>query len=180
MPFAGHPTLGSAKAWLDARGAVPAKGLVVQECAAGLVRVRVAEGRMAFEAPPSIRYEAVTEELLDRVAKDLEIPRADILDFSWLVNGPRWLGVRLGPAEAVLALRPDPEKLDDLEIGLIGPHAAGSESQFEVRAFFGGEAAWEDPATGRLNAGFAQWLPIQALLPRTMWPPRGRCSAAEA
>jgi PhzF family phenazine biosynthesis protein len=165
LPFAGHPTLGSAKAWLGAGGIVPANGLVVQECAAGLVRVRVSEGRMAFEAPPLTRYEAVTEEDLHRVAKALEIPRADILDSSWLVNGPRWLGVRLGSAEAVLALRPDPGKLDDLEIGVVGPHAAGSESQFEVRAFFGGEVVWEDPVTGSLNAGFAQWLTDTGIAP---------------
>ncbi|RAX51264.1 phenazine biosynthesis protein PhzF [Arthrobacter sp. AQ5-05] len=165
LPFAGHPTLGSAKAWLDASGTVPANGLVVQECAAGLVRVRVADGRMAFEAPPLTRYEAVAEKDLDRVAKVLDIPRADILDSSWLVNGPRWLGVRLASAEAVLGLRPDPGKLGDLEIGVIGPYAAGSETQFEVRAFFGGEAVWEDPVTGSLNAGFARWLTDTGVAP---------------
>ncbi|GAA1863750.1 hypothetical protein GCM10009715_08740 [Paeniglutamicibacter psychrophenolicus] len=161
----GIAPLGSAKAWLDACGIVPANGLVVQECPAGLVRVRVADGRMAFEAPPLTRYEAVAEKDLDRAAKALDISRADILDSSWLVNGPRWLGVRLASAEAVLGLRPDPGKLNDLEIDVIGPHAAGSETQFEVRAFFGGEAVWEEPVTGSLNAGFAQWLTDTGIAP---------------
>lgn len=171
LPFAGHPTLGSAKAWLDAGGvarpAVGARagGTVVQECAAGLVAVRIDGDLMAFEAPPLTRYKAVAEADLQRIAAVLKIPRGRILDSSWLINGPRWIGVRLASSEEVLALRPDPGKLDDLEIGVVGPHAPGSETHFEVRAFFGGDAVWEDPVTGSLNAGLARWLTDTGMAP---------------
>lgn len=165
LPFAGHPTLGSAKAWLDAGGTVGPGGQIVQECGAGLVRVRVDGDVMAFEAPPLTRYEAVEESALHRIADVLGIARAQILDSSWLVNGPRWIGVRLASSDVVLALRPDPAKLDDLEIGVVGPCGAGSETQFEVRAFFGGDAVWEDPVTGSLNAGLARWLTDTGIAP---------------
>lgn len=158
LPFAGHPTLGSARAWLESGGTVGRSGVIMQECEAGLVPVRVTDDRLAFEAPPLTRYEAIDESRLQRVASVLGVRREHILDSSWIVNGPRWMGIRLASAQAVLALRPDPNLLDDLEIGVVGPHAPGAETQFEVRAFFGGDAVWEDPVTGSLNAGLARWM----------------------
>lgn len=158
LPFAGHPTLGSARAWLESGGTVGRSGVIMQECEAGLVPVRVTDDRLAFEAPPLTRYEAIDESRLQRVASVLGVRREHILDSSWIVNGPRWMGIRLASAQEVLALRPDPNLLDDLEIGVVGPHAPGAETQFEVRAFFGGDAVWEDPVTGSLNAGLARWM----------------------
>ncbi|SEE90137.1 phenazine biosynthesis protein PhzF family [Arthrobacter alpinus] len=158
LPFAGHPTLGSARAWLDSGGAVSPDGVVVQECAAGLVSIRVSGDRFAFQAPPLTRYEAVDESHLQRIADVLGIRREEILDSSWIVNGPRWIGIRLHSAQDVLELRPDPAQLGDLEIGVVGPYGPEATAQFEVRAFFGGDAVWEDPVTGSLNAGLARWL----------------------
>ncbi|MCQ1948130.1 PhzF family phenazine biosynthesis protein [Arthrobacter sp. zg-Y1116] len=158
LPFAGHPTLGSAKAWLDAGGSPRLDGTLIQECAAGLIPIRVAEDQLAFEAPPLSRYEPVDEPLAQRIAAILGIPRENIRDASWLVNGPRWIGVRLSSAQEVLSLQPDPAKAGDLEIGVVGPHEPTEETQFEVRAFVGGDPVWEDPVTGSLNAGLARWL----------------------
>jgi len=158
LPFAGHPTLGSACAWLEAGGQPKDGGLIVQECAAGLVTVRIEDHRLAFKAPPLTRYEPVEESLVHRIALALRIPRESILDSSWLVNGPEWIGIRLSSAQAVLALQPDLGDLGTLFIGAVGPHAPGSEAQFEVRAFVGGDPVWEDPVTGSLNAGLARWL----------------------
>lgn len=158
LPFAGHPTLGSAKAWLDAGGSTGPDGMVIQECAAGLIPVRVADGHMAFEAPPLTRYGPVEESLVHRIALILGISREQIIDASWLVNGPKWIGVRLSSAREVLGLRPDPGKLGDLEIGVVGPFEPEGESQFEVRAFIGGDPVWEDAVTGSLNAGLARWM----------------------
>ncbi|UWX97393.1 PhzF family phenazine biosynthesis protein [Arthrobacter zhaoxinii] len=158
LPFAGHPTLGSAKAWLDAGGVIRPGGTLVQECAAGLIPVRVEEGQLAFEAPPLTRYEPVDEPLTSRIAEILGIPRENILDASWLVNGPQWIGVRLSSAREVLSLQPDPGKAGDLEIGVVGPHESTEETRFEVRAFVGGDPVWEDPVTGSLNAALARWL----------------------
>lgn len=158
LPFAGHPTLGSAKAWLEAGGSVGADGFVTQECAAGLVRVRFSGNHLAFEAPPLTRYEAVAEEDIQRIAAALKLPRTEVLASSWLVNGPRWIGIRLSSAADVLALQPNPAAFGDLAIGVVGPYAPGSESHFEVRAFLGDDAVWEDPVTGSLNAALARWL----------------------
>jgi PhzF family phenazine biosynthesis protein len=158
LPFAGHPTLGSASAWLAAGGAARNEGTVVQECGAGLVTVRAEGRRFAFAAPPLTRYGPVDEALVVRIASAMRIPRAHIVGASWLVNGPEWIGVRLHSAREVLALQPDPAALGSLCVGVVGPHPAGHETQFEVRAFVGGDAVWEDPVTGSLNAGLARWL----------------------
>lgn len=158
FPFAGHPTLGSAHAWLEAGGTPRGDGTVVQECAAGLVRVKRDAGRLAFAAPPLTRTGPVAGPDLDRIAAGLRVPREALLDSSWLVNGPDWIGVLLESAEQVLAVRPDYTAMAGLKVGLIGPHPAGSEVDFEVRTFIPGEAAAEDPVTGSFNAGAAQWL----------------------
>lgn len=158
LPFAGHPTLGSAKAWLDAGGTPKSGGTLVQECAAGLIPVRAEGDLLAFEAPPLARYEPVDEPLTCRIAAVLGIPRSAILAASWLVNGPQWIGVRLSSAQEVLSLEPDPAKAGDLEIGVVGPQNSTAETQFEVRAFVGGDPVWEDAVTGSLNAGLARWL----------------------
>ncbi|XAS64082.1 PhzF family phenazine biosynthesis protein [Micrococcaceae bacterium Sec5.8] len=158
FPFAGHPTLGSAHAWLEAGGIPRGDGTVVQECAAGLVRVKRDAGRLAFAAPPLTRTGPVAGPDLDRIAAGLRVPREALLDSSWLVNGPDWIGVLLESAEQVLAVRPDYTAMAGLKVGVIGPHPAGSEVDFEVRTFIPGDAAAEDPVTGSFNAGAAQWL----------------------
>jgi PhzF family phenazine biosynthesis protein len=157
LPFAGHPTLGTCHAWLDAGGTPARDGTVVQQCAAGLIRIRRAAGRLAFAAPPLIRSGPVDEPLVRHIAKVLGIDRDDIADAEWADNGPGWVAVLLGSAEAVLALRPG---ISDLDLGVVGPYPPGSPQAFEVRAFTpklaGG--ADEDPVTGSLNASLAGWL----------------------
>lgn len=158
LPFAGHPTLGTAHAWLAAGGRPRMPGRVVQQCGAGLVPVRVDGDRLAFAAPPLTRYEPLPADLLARITAGLGLQRADVLDASWLVNGPQWVGLRLASAEQVLALRLNPAGLAGMDLGVVGPYPDGAEAQFEVRALLPGEAIAEDPVTGSLNAGLAQWL----------------------
>ena len=158
FPFAGHPTLGSAHAWLEAGGIPREDGMLVQECGAGLVRVKRDGGRLAFAAPPLTRSGPVAEADLACIAAGLRMPREALLDASWLVNGPEWIGVLLESAELVLAIRPDYAAMAGLKVGVIGPHPAGSGDDFEVRTFIPGDAAAEDPVTGSFNAGAAQWL----------------------
>jgi PhzF family phenazine biosynthesis protein len=158
LPFAGHPTLGTCHAWL-AMGGRPRGGgdAIVQECAAGLVKIRRADGQLAFAAPPLIRGGPVDEADVERVARLLGIARDEIVDSQWADNGPGWVAVMLRDAEAVLALRPT--SLEDMEIGVVGPHPDGAEAAWELRAFmnFNGVPV-EDPVTGSLNASVAQWL----------------------
>lgn len=155
LPFAGHPTLGTCHAWLESGGRARIQE-VVQECGAGLVRLRRTEAGLAFAAPPLRRSGPVAEDLLLRVAAMLNLDRTAIVDASWLVNGPPWIGVLLESAEAALAVRPG---VVDAEIGIAGLYPPGSPESMEVRAFFplGGSTA-EDPVTGSLNAALAQWL----------------------
>ncbi|WP_354216989.1 MULTISPECIES: PhzF family phenazine biosynthesis protein [unclassified Arthrobacter] len=158
FPFAGHPTLGSAHAWLEAGGVPKQDGVLVQECGAGLVCVKRDGGRLAFAAPPLTRTGPVAEADMARIAQGLRLPRHELLDASWLVNGPQWIGVLLESAGQVLGIRPDFGALDDLNVGVIGPHTGDTGSDYEVRTFIPGDAAAEDPVTGSFNAGAAQWL----------------------
>jgi PhzF family phenazine biosynthesis protein len=165
LPFAGHPTLGSAHAWLAAGGVPRDSGVLVQECAAGLVRLRVSEGAIAFAAPPRQRTGPVDEATLARAAAALGLAREEILGHEWADNGPGWLALRLESAERVLAIRPESARLGGLAVGVVGPHPAGAECAFEVRAFIPDAGVAEDPVTGSLNAGIAQWLIGAGLAP---------------
>lgn len=158
FPFAGHPTLGSAHAWLQAGGVPQSDGYLVQECAAGLVRIKRDGGRLAFAAPPLTRSGPVDAAVRRQLADALRLPASGILDASWLVNGPEWIGVLLESAAQVLALEPDRAAMGDLKVGVIGPHEPGAGADFEVRTFLPGDAMAEDPVTGSFNAGAAQWL----------------------
>jgi PhzF family phenazine biosynthesis protein len=156
LPFAGHPTLGSCHAWLEAGGRSRQPGVVTQQCGAGLIDIRVGTDGLAFAAPPLVRSGPVDEELARRVAAMLGISRADIVDLQWADNGPGWIAVLLASAEAVLAIQPQP---GDLDVGIAGPHQPGGPAAFEVRAFFPGNGVtYEDPVTGSFNASLAQWL----------------------
>jgi PhzF family phenazine biosynthesis protein len=157
LPFAGHPTLGSAHAWLEAGGVAHGDDEVVQECGAGLVRIRRGE-TLAFEAPPLLRSGPVDDADRRTVVRALAIDDDDVVDLAWVDNGPGWVGVLLRDAGAVLALEPDPGVFGDLDIGVVGPHPEGSECAVEVRAFCPGLGVVEDPVTGSLNASLAQWL----------------------
>lgn len=176
LPFAGHPTLGSCHAWLEAGGRPRDPALVVQECGVGLVRIgRSPEGaRLSFAAPPLKRSGPLEEQEVRLIARGLGIARSDIVAHAWCDNGPNWRGILLSSAEQVLALRPDGALLAGLDVGVVGPRGkvgvigarAGTTSgpvdeqpAFEVRAFFPGASGLaEDPVTGSLNAALAMWL----------------------
>lgn len=160
LPFAGHPTLGSCHVWL-ASGGVPKAETIVQECAAGPIRIRREGASLAFSAPPLRRSGAVAPELLAQIAHGLGLALADIRAAQWVDNGPGWVAVMLATRAEVLALKPDYAALSGLNLGVIAPWNPaqdGPEAQFEVRAFCPGAGVPEDPVTGSLNAGLAQWL----------------------
>ena len=156
LPFAGHPTLGSAHAWLAAGGVARDTNMLVQECGAGLVRVQRSDTEMAFAAPPLRRSGPVDPELVTHLSEVLDLDPNDIVDTQWVDNGPGWVGVLLDSAESVLALR---TRDLDLDVGVVGPYPPGAPEAFEVRAFFPVDGRTvEDPVTGSLNASLAGWL----------------------
>ena len=157
LPFAGHPTLGSCWAWLAGGGQPRDAGVLVQQCGVGLVRIRRNGQRLAFAAPPLKRSGAVAPELLDRIARALQLEPAAIRASNWVDNGPGWCAVMLRSGAAVRALQPDWAALGKLKVGVVAPQTDGEDTAFEVRAFFGG-GGFEDPVTGSLNASLAQWL----------------------
>lgn len=166
LPFAGHPTIGSCRAWLDHGGVPRTAEAVVQECGVGLVRIRQDATRLAFAAPPLVRSGPVDDGLRARVAS---VVGGDPIDVAWVDNGPGWIGAILPSADDVLALVPDFGGTTDLKLGVVGRADVGttgddvagdgSGHQFEVRAFFPGPSGMaEDPVTGSFNASLAQWL----------------------
>ncbi|NGY65930.1 PhzF family phenazine biosynthesis protein [Lentzea sp. NEAU-D13] len=158
LPFAGHPTLGSARAWLAAGHTPRDPDRVVQECGAGLVEVRRDGSRLAFAAPPLVRGGPVEDHAA--LAAALAITPEEIAGAQWADNGPGWVAVLLHSAEAVLAVRPDYSRFGEFTgLGVVGPHSDGGDAAFEVRAFINeGSRYEEDPVTGSLNAAIAQWL----------------------
>ena len=160
LPFAGHPTLGSAHAWLAAGGLPRDADLLVQACAAGPVKVRrgAAPSSLAFAAPPTLRSGPLDDELLHRVTTALRVPADAVLAHQWVDNGPGWSAVQLASADAVLALEPDFSAARDLKVGVLGRYPDGHPLRWEVRAFAPALGVGEDPVTGSLNASVAQWL----------------------
>jgi PhzF family phenazine biosynthesis protein len=165
LPFAGHPTLGSCHAWLEAGGTPASARRIVQECGVGLVRIERRAGALAFAAPPLIRTGPIGAERLDRIRNALGLEAVDVVAHQWVDNGPGWCAVLLDSADRVRALAPDLGKLCDVVLGVVGPCAAGEDADFEVRAFVPSLGVPEDPVTGSLNAGIAQWLIGAGLAP---------------
>lgn len=164
-PFAGHPTIGSCHAWLEAGGA-PMGDHVIQECGAGLVRLRRSKGRLAFAAPPLRRSGPLSSDELSSVCTALRIDQHDVVDSNWVDNGPGWAAVLLRDADAVLAVEPDFGGAGDFAIGVVGvPQVtkvgvvATDGVGLVVRALYKEKGdTGEDPVTGSLNASVAQWL----------------------
>lgn len=183
LPFAGHPTLGSAFAWLAA-GGVPARaGVVVQECGVGLVEVRAEGESLAFRAPPLIRTGPLSEAELAEALRVSGADPARVVEAVHVANGPNWVLLRMDSAEAVLAAQPAAKASPGTDVGLAGPIApsGGGPADWELRAFFAkgtGQMA-EDPVTGSFNAGVAQHLFASGLASGSYTAAQGRVTGAD-
>ena len=188
LPFAGHPTLGTAHALLESGYQPKQAGKLVQQCGVGLVELEAlsgladtAHGAWAFAAPPA----RVTPLAENRYAALSTALRSDAIDFSAtpcaVDNGAPWLVVRLDSARACLALEPDAAALADLVysvnthgLAVYGPHDADGPATFEVRCLMagGGFGVGEDPVTGSANAALAGLLSAQQRRPGTRYTAR--------
>lgn len=156
LPFAGHPTLGTCHVYLSQSGQ-SGKGEIVQQCEAGLIKIRITGERLAFAAPPMRKFGPVDPTSVSQVAAALALAPEVILDASWTDNGPGWLSLLLRSRADVVGIEPDFAALGGFKVGVVAQCQPedGINADFEVRAFFEGG---EDPVTGSLNAGVAQWL----------------------
>ena len=176
LPFAGHPTLGSCHGWLTRGGAPRQPGVIVQECAIGLVRIRQHNNRLAFAAPPLLETGPIEPARLDGVIKALGLRASQVLDHQIIDNGPGWIGLLLDNAQSVLAIEPDPVALAPYKVGVIGAHVTKDlnadpltpAAAFEVRAFAPAGGILEDPVTGSLNAGLASWMIAEGIVTRML------------
>ena len=189
LPFAGHPTLGTAHAWLSAGGQPRQSGQLVQECGVGLVSLKSVDGRWAFAAPPLLR-QTPAPALLAEVLAALGLHADEVLAAQDLNNGPHWLGLLIDSEDTLLALEPDHAALKRLNTkvgvaakretnpsGLIrranrearafapSTRIANDPTDLEVRAFAAPVGIAEDPVTGSLNASLAQWLMAEGHMP---------------
>jgi PhzF family phenazine biosynthesis protein len=200
LPFAGHPTLGTCHAWLEAGGVPQSQEVIVQECGVGLVRIRRRGHRLAFAAP-AVQRSTPGPALLAKVAGALGLKAPQILAAQLLDNGPVWLGLLLDSPDTVLALDPDHARLKELgqkvgvasvkrsqdAIQLIARSSrearafaghdvpASPEPDLVVRAFAAPIGVNEDPVTGSLNASLAQWLIADGHLPAAYLAGQGEC-----
>lgn len=137
LPFAGHPTLGSCHAWLQAGGQPQDPNFIVQECLLGLIKIRRQPGtqRLAFAAPPLKRSQPSPEQLAE-VCGALGLGAAQILAAQMLDNGPHWLGLLLDSVESVLQLTPDHAALEkiDVKVGVAALYPAEETPPLIARA----------------------------------------------
>jgi PhzF family phenazine biosynthesis protein len=190
LPFAGHPTLGTAHAWLKAGNTPRQPGVLMQECGVGLVTLKQLGERWAFAAPPLKRSDISAEDLAPVLAA-LGLDASEVIAAQNLNNGPHWLGLLVDSVDTVLALEPDHAALKKLgtKVGLAARRQAPAGSlirranrearaftasntritndptNLEVRAFAAPVGVTEDPVTGSLNASLAQWLMADGHMP---------------
>jgi PhzF family phenazine biosynthesis protein len=178
LPFAGHPTLGTAHALRESGYQPKQPGTMIQQCGVGLVELRElgdsANGAWAFAAPPA-RVTPLPQHQYAALSAAL---RSDAIDFTappcGVDNGAPWLVVRVASAQACLSLEPDPAALTDIVhsigthgLAVYGPHDANGPATFEVRCLMAGGSlgVGEDPVTGSANAALAGVLTAQQRRP---------------
>ncbi|NRB05765.1 MAG: PhzF family phenazine biosynthesis protein [Rhodobacteraceae bacterium] len=167
LPFAGHPTLGAAAVWAHSHNHAGPE--IVQHCAAGLIRVRRdAAARFAFLAPPLRRAEALSASDIAHLAQAVGIAPGDVCAGAWVDNGPGWCALELSSAALLWAATPDYATLAGQRLGLVA--ATEGDAAYEVRAF--SASGFEDPVTGSLQAGIAQWMRARAASLGDRWTAR--------
>jgi PhzF family phenazine biosynthesis protein len=173
LPFAGHPTLGTAHALLDAGLAPQAHGHLIQQCAVGLVPVNIGDdGSLAFRAPAA-EFAPLSADLYPSLASALGSDQIDLDTPPTAVRmGVGWLVAQMRSADACMAIRPDHAASLALlsatqthGIAVYGPHPDGEPTDFEVRAMVYEPTLYEDPVTGSANACIARLLAAQARVP---------------
>ena len=158
LPFAGHPTLGTCHAWLQAGGGPHRSGWVTQECGVGLVRIALNGDSMAFAAPAMKRSGAMSGDEIAKACDALNVSLDMVMHGQWVDNGAGWSVIMLRNVHEVLSVKPVGARMKGLKIGVCA-WDENTPDTMEVRALVGTDQGLEeDPVTGSLNAGIASWL----------------------
>ena len=181
LPFAGHPTLGSCHAWLQAGGVSKHPGVIVQECSVGLIEIRRDGERLAFKAPKLIRTGPLEGDELAEAIRVAGVKRSQLVEAVHIANGPQWKLLRLASAEEVLAAEPASKAEIGTDVGLAAPAGPSSGADWELRAFFadGQGKVREDPVTGSFNAGCAIHLFSNGMASGSYIAAQGRMTGAD-
>ena len=181
LPFAGHPTIGSAHAVLRSGFKPRTAGRLVQECGKGLVDIKIDGERLLF-ALPEPEFRELAKSHLGAIADGLGVSAADVQRAAIIDVGPVWFTVQLASGDAVRALAPDMDKLAALNsIGITGVNVFGlyhvkSGADLEVRSFAPGDGILEDPVCGSGNGCVAALVRRDGVLKaRSYVACQGRC-----
>lgn len=181
LPFAGHPTIGSAHAVLRGGLRPRTQGRLVQQCGAGLVHLRVEAERLFFALPKPAVHELPAGQLAS-VASSLGIEPGAVARAALVDVGIVWLTLQLSDAEAVRRLRPDPARVAEVTphgapgVTVFGLEPEGAEAQIEVRSFAPAVGVNEDPVCGSGNGCVAALVRREGLIEENSYMARqGRC-----
>lgn len=181
LPFAGHPTVGSAHAVLRGGLRPQTPGRLVQQCGRGLIPLRV-EGERLFFALPEPAFGDIPAEDLAQLAASLGISPGGVVASARIDVGPVWLTLQLPDAGAVRGLRPDQTRLaaltppDVVGVTVFGVEADGGGAGLEVRSFAPAQGVAEDPVCGSGNGCVAALVRREGLLGVDSYVARqGRC-----
>ena len=174
VPFAGHPSVGTAHAVLEAGLAEPRAGLLLQEGVAGLLPLRVDMDaglrRIAIRTPRAQLVETA-EARGARLAEALDWLPAGALPPALMDGGRRWWLAEARDEASLRSALPDWESIAALarataSMGVLAfARCHGQDYQVAARAFVGGPALFEDAASGAANATLAAWLALRDALP---------------
>jgi PhzF family phenazine biosynthesis protein len=157
LPFAGHPTLGTAHAVIEAGMASWHDGKIIQQCAVGLVEVSQASSGLSFKLPRYAQESAPETETLSAA-----LGEGAIIGIPHIVDvGPRWTIAELASPHIIQNLEPDLSTLADYERrhGTTGitVFAICDDSNIIVRSFAPADGITEDPVCGSGNGAVAAY-----------------------
>ena len=175
LPFAGHPTVGSAHAYLEHGGARLDPDVLRQECGAGVLAIR-AEGegdsRLIFTETPEAKLVHEFGTSVDVIAEALGVEISSDPPPASISNGPTWTFVYVPEAATIAAMKPDMAAISRLseDFGLTGLAVfalTGEDPAVRIRCFAPFSGAPEDPVTGSANAALPAYLARYGLLDRS-------------
>ncbi|WP_216656328.1 MULTISPECIES: PhzF family phenazine biosynthesis protein [unclassified Enterococcus] len=155
LPFAGHPTIGSAFAFYNQNKENLKKDYIIQECGQGLIKIYI-ESDKIFLTLPEYKIKEIQRNQIEQFSEALGIPVESIKEHAIIDVGAVWITLQITNGQEVISLRPDFKKISALTkevtgLTIFGLNDLNDESDMEVRSFAPNEGANEDPVCGSGN-----------------------------